>query len=41
MDPSQIQDWIASDAGEAYNGDTLVSFGMGIDLESDLSYFYS
>jgi anti-anti-sigma factor len=39
MDPSQIQDWIASDAGAAYNGDTLVSFGIGIDLESDLSYF--
>jgi anti-anti-sigma factor len=39
MDPSQINDWIASDAGMAYNGDTLVSFGIGIDLESDLSYF--
>ncbi len=39
LDPSQIQDWLASDAGAAYNGDTLISFGIGVDLESDLSYF--
>jgi anti-anti-sigma factor len=39
MDPSQVNEWLASDAGEAYNGDTLVSFGIGVDLERDLSYF--
>jgi anti-anti-sigma factor len=39
MAPAQIHDWIASDTGSSYNGDTLVSFGIGIDLTSDLSAF--
>jgi anti-anti-sigma factor len=39
LDPSHVGDWLASDAGVAYNGDTLVSFGIGIDLDSDLSHF--
>lgn len=39
MDPSQIHEWIASDTGTSHKGDTLVSFGIGIDLSTDLSYF--
>ncbi|MDD1678820.1 MAG: STAS domain-containing protein [Methanomicrobiales archaeon] len=39
VDPSQIQDWFASDAGAVYHGDTLVCFGIGVDLGSNLSYF--
>jgi hypothetical protein len=39
LDPSQVQDWLASDAGTAYNGDTLVSFGIGVDLETELTHF--
>jgi hypothetical protein len=39
MAASQVQDWIASDTGSSYKGDTLVSFGIGIDLTADLSSF--
>jgi anti-anti-sigma factor len=39
LDPSQIQDWMESDVGVDYAGDTLVSFGIGVDLGSDLSHF--
>ena len=39
MDPSQIHDWITSDTKSSYNGDTLVSFGVGVDLTHDLSSF--
>ena len=39
MDPSQIHDWIASDTKSSYKGDTLVSFGIGVDLTHDLSSF--
>jgi anti-anti-sigma factor len=39
MAPSQIHEWIASDTGSSYKGDTLVSFGIGIDLNHDLSRF--
>lgn len=39
MAASQVHDWIASDTGNAYKGDTLVSFGIGIDLTHDLSSF--
>lgn len=39
MAPSQLHDWIASDTGSSYKGDTLVSFGIGIDLTHDLSSF--
>ncbi len=39
MAPSQIHDWIASDTRSPYKGDTLVSFGIGIDLTHDLSGF--
>ena len=39
MDPSQIHQWIASDTGTSHKGDTLVSFGIGVDLTADLSHF--
>ena len=39
MAPSHVQEWIASDSGRTYAGDTLVSFGIGIDLTGDLSSF--
>jgi anti-anti-sigma factor len=39
MDPSQIHEWIASDTGTLHKGDTLVSFGIGVDLLTDLSFF--
>jgi anti-anti-sigma factor len=39
MAASQVQDWIASDTGSSYKGDTLVSFGIGIDLTADLTSF--
>jgi anti-anti-sigma factor len=39
MAPSQIHEWLASDAGSSCKGDTLVSFGIGIDLSHDLSAF--
>lgn len=32
MDPAQSGIWMASDTGMSYKGDTLVSFGFGIDL---------
>ena len=32
MAPGQVHEWIASDTGSPYRGDTLVSFGIGIDL---------
>lgn len=39
MAPSQIHDWVASTTPSSYKGDTLVSFGIGIDLTRDLSKF--
>jgi anti-anti-sigma factor len=39
MAPSQVHDWIASNTKSSYSGDTLVSFGIGIDLTHDLSSF--
>jgi len=39
MDPSQVHDWITSDTKSSYKGDTLVSFGIGVDLAHDLSSF--
>jgi anti-anti-sigma factor len=32
MSPARIHEWIASDSGNSYKGDTLVSFGIGVDL---------
>ncbi|MDD1684424.1 MAG: STAS domain-containing protein [Methanoregula sp.] len=39
MAPSQVHDWIASDTGKSYMGDTLVSFGIGIDIARSASTF--
>ncbi|MFY9750112.1 MAG: STAS domain-containing protein [Methanoregula sp.] len=39
MDPAQSAQWMASDTGMSYKGDTLVSFGFGIDLTCDLDGF--
>jgi len=39
MAPSRIHEWIASDTGSSHKGDTLVSFGIGVDLGADLSAF--
>jgi hypothetical protein len=37
MDKKHVNDWLASDTSFSYKGDTLVSFGIGIDLTRDLS----
>ncbi len=37
MDPAQSATWMSSDTSMSYKGDTLVSFGIGIDLAHDLS----
>ncbi len=39
MDPALSAEWMASDTGMAYKGDTLVSFGFGIDSAHDLACF--
>jgi anti-anti-sigma factor len=39
MDPSQIHNWITSETKSSYKGDTIVSFGIGIDITHDLSSF--
>ena len=39
MSPGQVHNWIAPDTGVSYRGDTLVSFGIGIDLTHDLAHF--
>jgi anti-anti-sigma factor len=39
MDPSQVHEWIASDSGASHRGETLVSFGIGVDLTADLASF--
>ncbi len=37
--PSRVHEWMASDAGRSYRGDTLVSFGIGIDLSTAPGHF--
>lgn len=39
MAPSQVHDWIASDTGKSYRGDTLVSFGIGVDIARSADSF--
>jgi anti-anti-sigma factor len=39
MDPENYQEWNETNLEPRYRGDTLVSFGIGIDLASDLSAF--
>jgi len=39
MAPAHLAEWVAADTVSSYKGDTLVSFGIGIDLTHDLSGF--
>ncbi|MDP2798033.1 MAG: hypothetical protein Q8N94_11085 [Methanoregula sp.] len=39
IDPLQVHQWMASDTGTSHKGDTLVSFGIGVDLTDNLSHF--
>jgi anti-anti-sigma factor len=39
MDPENYEEWNATISDPRYGGDTLVSFGFGIDLSEDLSSF--
>jgi anti-anti-sigma factor len=39
MSPANLPGWIATDTRYSYTGDTLVAFGIGIDLTSDLVLF--
>ena len=39
MDPAYSSQWMASDTSMSYQGDTLVSFGFGIDYEDDIMGF--
>jgi anti-anti-sigma factor len=39
MSPAHLHEWVAADTASSYKGDTLVSFGIGIDLTHDLSGF--
>jgi anti-anti-sigma factor len=39
MDPAHTAHWMASDTGMSYKGDTLVSFGFGIDLTCNSGSF--
>jgi len=39
MDPAHVKDWIEVVDEPRYAGETVVAFGIGIDLKSDLSRF--
>jgi hypothetical protein len=39
MAPGRVHEWIASDTGNTYRGDTLISFGIGIDLTAGPAHF--
>lgn len=39
MSPSYVHEWMASDSGNSYRGDTLISFGIGIDLTTSPAHF--
>ena len=39
MSPSLVHEWVASDTGNSYKGDTLISFGIGVDLAAAPSHF--
>ena len=39
MDPAHVHDWIEVTEEPRYEGETVVAFGIGIDLKSDLSRF--
>ena len=39
MSPSLVHEWVASDTGNSYKGDTLISFGIGVDLAAAPAHF--
>jgi anti-anti-sigma factor len=39
MSPPYIHEWLASDSGNSYKGDTLISFGIGVDLTTSPAHF--
>jgi anti-anti-sigma factor len=39
MSPSRLPEWIASDTGDTHKGETLISFGIGIDLATAPAHF--
>ncbi len=39
MDPQNIAEWIAVDEEPKYRGDTMVGFGIGVNLAGDLSAY--
>jgi anti-anti-sigma factor len=39
MSPAYVHEWIASDSGNSHKGDTLISFGIGIDFATSTAHF--
>jgi anti-anti-sigma factor len=39
LSPACVHEWMASDSGNSYKGDTLISFGIGIDLAAGPAHF--
>lgn len=39
MDPGNINEWIEVNEGLQYDGETVVTFGIGVDLKNDLTRF--
>jgi anti-anti-sigma factor len=39
MSPAYVHEWMASDSGNSHKGDTLISFGIGIDLATSAVHF--
>lgn len=39
LSPACVHEWMASDSGNSYRGDTLISFGIGIDLAAGPAHF--
>jgi len=39
MSPAYVHEWMASDSGNSHKGDTLISFGIGIDLATSTAHF--
>ncbi|HUU75867.1 MAG TPA: STAS domain-containing protein [Methanoregulaceae archaeon] len=39
LDPQYFEEWMSHDTVPKYRGDTMVSFGIGVDISADLSGF--
>jgi hypothetical protein len=39
MSPAYVHEWVTSDSGNSHKGDTLISFGIGIDLATSIAHF--